>query len=152
MLQLLVADPLQRLDQVLQLGIRLDALALFLHRAPPRQQLPHLAVVMGANLRLDRLRAGHGRFPAQHRRAPAQGGGGHFPHRVHGRGPHAVARQQRVEGGQVAGFLRVHVLHHGPQVRVCFDDGRGLCSVDERGRELAGLIDSELEPGGGGVS
>lgn len=55
-----------------------------------------------------------------------------------------MAGQERVEGSEVAGFLGVHVLHQGPQVRVRFDDEGRLRAVDERGGELAGLIDSEL--------
>lgn len=49
-----------------------------------------------------------------------------------------------VEGGEVPGFLVVHVLHEGTQVRVGFDDGGGLRGVDQGGGEFAGLVDAEL--------
>lgn len=58
-----------------------------------------------------------------------------------------MAGQERVEGGEVARFLGVHVLHQWPQVRVRFDDGWRLRGVDECCSEFAGLIDTELEPG-----
>lgn len=41
-----------------------------------------------------------------------------------------MAREKGVEGGEVGGFLRVHVMHEGAEVRVGFDDGWGLRGVD----------------------
>lgn len=54
-----------------------------------------------------------------------------------------MAGQERVEGGEVARLLSVHVLHQWPQVRVRFDDGWRLRGVDERCSEFAGLINSK---------
>ncbi|KAL8956776.1 MAG: hypothetical protein Q9193_005788, partial [Seirophora villosa] len=65
-----------------------------------------------------------------HRRAPAQRGGGGRPDRVHQRGPDAVARDEAVEGGEVGGFLGVHVLHQGAQVGMRAQERGGLGGVD----------------------
>lgn len=58
-----------------------------------------------------------------------------------------MARQQVVEGGEVSGFLVVHVLHEGPQVGVGFDDRGRLRRVDQGGGEFAGLVDAQLSGG-----
>lgn len=52
-------------------------------------------------------------------------------------------REHTVEGGEVAGFLRVHVLHQLAEVRVRAEQGRGLVGVDQGGGELARLVDPE---------
>lgn len=48
--------------------------------------------------------------------------------------------QDGVEVCVVAGFLVVHVLHEGPEVRVCPHDDGVLGGVDEDGGEFAGLV------------
>lgn len=128
MLQLLIPDPLQRLHQFPDLLTHL--LPSILHLLHPPQQHPHLPVIVAPNLRLHRLRTRHRRLPAHDRRAPAQRRRGHLPHRVQGRGSDAVFREEVVEGGEVAGFLVVHVLHQGSKVGVRFGEGWGLRGVD----------------------
>lgn len=49
-----------------------------------------------------------------------------------------------VEGVEMGGFLVVHVLHEGPEVRVAAQDGWCLGRVDKSGCELACLVDSKL--------
>lgn len=41
-----------------------------------------------------------------------------------------MASKKTVESGEVAGFLSVHVLHHGTEMWVGLHDGRGLGGVD----------------------
>lgn len=142
MLELLVADAAQRLDEVLQLLA--DLVALGLPLGEHLEQGADLLVVVGADLGLDGLGAGHGGLAAQDRRAPAQARGQHAPHRVHGRRPDAVLGDHGVERRQVARLLLVHVRHERPQVRVRVDDRRRLPLVDERGGQLAGLVHPEL--------
>ena len=48
-----------------------------------------------------------------------------------------------VEGGEMARFLSVHVLHQRAEVRVRAEDGRGLVGVDQGCGELACLVHSE---------
>ena len=55
--------------------------------------------------------------------------------------------EEGVEGGEVAGFLVVHVFHEGAEVRVGGHEGGRLGSVDEGGGEFAGVVDAELEDG-----
>lgn len=144
-LELLVADAAQRLDEVAQLPT--DLVALGLPGGEHLEQGADLLVVVGADLGLDGLGAGHGGLAAQHGRAPAQARRQHAPHGVHGRRPDTVPRDHGVERRQVARLLLVHVRHQRPQVRVRVDDRRRLPLVDERGRQLAGLIYPELRGG-----
>lgn len=46
------------------------------------------------------------------------------------------------EGGEVAGFLGVHVVHEGAEMGVGFEYRWGLGGVDQGGGEFAGVVDS----------
>lgn len=56
-----------------------------------------------------------------------------------------MASKEMVKSGEVAGFLSVHMLHHGTEMWVGLHDERGLGGVDEGCGEFAGLVDAELE-------
>lgn len=142
MLQFLVPDPPHRHQQLLQILRRLDPLHCPLPL--PLQQLPHLIVVVLADLGLDGLGAGHGSLASEEGGGPAEGGGGDGPDRVHGGRSDTVLSEEVAEDFEVAIFLIVHVLHERSEMGVCADDGRRLGGVDEDGSEFTGVIDSEL--------
>lgn len=48
------------------------------------------------------------------------------------------------EGREVPCFLGVHVVHELAEVRVGFNDGRRLSSVDESSGKLAGMVHTKL--------
>lgn len=48
-----------------------------------------------------------------------------------------------IEGGEVTGFLIIHMRHQGTQMRMCICDWRGLRGVDQGCCELAGLVDAQ---------
>lgn len=41
-----------------------------------------------------------------------------------------MASKEMIKSGEVAGFLSVHMLHHGTEMWVGLHDGRGLGRVD----------------------
>lgn len=41
-----------------------------------------------------------------------------------------MASEEVVKGGEVTGFLSIHMLHHGTEMRVGFHDGWSLGGVD----------------------
>lgn len=143
-LELLVADPPERVDEGAQLAADLVALGLPLR--DHLQQRADLRVVVVADLRLDGLGARHRRLAAHDGRRPPQPVRHGRPQRVQRRRAHAVPRDQRVERVEVPDLLVEHVLHQRPQVRVPRDDGRRLRRVDERRGQLARLVDAQ---GGG---
>lgn len=55
-----------------------------------------------------------------------------------------MAGEEVVEGAEVGGFLSVHMLQEGSEVRVGACQRGGLGGVDEGGGEFAGLVDAEL--------
>lgn len=140
-LELLVAYPAQRGDEVGELGA--DVVAVVAPAGDHLEQDADLGVVVVADLRLDGLGAGHGGLAAEHGGAPAEARGEDLPERVEGCRADAVLGEQGVEGLEVAGLLVVHVLHEGPEVGVAGDDGGCLGCVDEGGGELAGLVDAQ---------
>ena len=88
---------------------------------------------MPADFGLHGLRARHRRLPAQQRSRPAEERGRGSPDGRKRRGPDAVLGEQGVEFGEVARFLRVHMLHEGEEGGMCAREGRGLRGIDERG-------------------
>lgn len=62
-----------------------------------------------------------------------------------------MASEEMVEGGEVAGLLSVHVLHHGTEMWVGFYYGWSLGRVYSGCGEFAGLVDAELEEFNGWV-
>lgn len=141
MLELLIADPAQRGDELGELGA--DLVALGLPLGDHLEQGADLLVVVAPDLGLDGLGAGHGGLTAHDGGGPAEAGGEGGPERVEGSGTDAVLVDEGVEGVEVRGLLVVHVLHERAEVRVGADDRGRLRGVDERGGEFASLVDAE---------
>ena len=77
----------------------------------PREQRPHLVVVVRAHDRLDGDRARHGGLLAQEGAPDAEGEPGRLPEGQQGGRARAALGEEAGEGAQVLHFARVHRLH-----------------------------------------
>ncbi len=55
-----------------------------------------------------------------------------------------MAGEEGVEGGKMARFLRMHVLHQGTQMGMAAEEGRCLGGVNQGRCKFAGLVDAKL--------
>lgn len=143
MLELLVPDPSDVSDKVSQLLA--DLFAIVFQILDPGQQLPDLSIVVLANLGLDSLCAGHGGFSAHDCGSPSECCSSDLPDRIESSRADAMLGYDLIEVSEMAFFLIVHVLHERSQMRMGFDEWRGLGRVDEDGSQLSGLIHSQLK-------
>jgi len=95
--------------------------------------------------RLDRLGAGVGGLLAHQRRRRAEREAGRAPQRRHQRRPHLAFGQDLVEGGQMLGLVRLHLLQLPGDAVLAGRavQHRPLAAIDVHGGQLAGVIDPQ---------
>lgn len=54
-----------------------------------------------------------------------------------------MASEHVVEGRKMAGFLRIHMMHQGPEMGMCSCDGWCLVGIDQGCSKFTSLIDAE---------
>ena len=109
-------------------------------RHPGRAQFLDLRRIMAVDHLFDRFRAGHRRFLAHQRGHRAEGEAADMPQRRQQGRPHAVLRQQAVEGGEMAVFLCGHVAQ-GRRAGRLAEHGK-LAGIDALGTVFAGMVDA----------